>query len=268
MSKINACIAHFDDSFFRKIKAYFNSCDYIQDVKVLDDNLDDQTKFEILSQSSLLLVPPNYTHLSDTVVHYIKSLIDSNRLAIVFFRGIIKLGSLVERLGFLNDVYVDWGRTKTFQMNYKILLQQLTVTKSLYLKKLFDKYGIEIQVFYENVKPEEIIETPEKITLNGPYCTGVKPQNLCQPDDWICFATSYIKQELRYSILIHKYKKVLFSHWYAYVDKNSDFSSDLVHNFIQYVLFDHTQEKLLLKEKLRIRILEDCKLSDIDIIIN
>ncbi|KAL9654928.1 hypothetical protein ABK040_008718 [Willaertia magna] len=236
---------------------------------------------KILSSSSLLLIPPNYQALSDQVVQHMKGLIETNQLAIVFFRGIIKKASLVERLGFLNDSYVDWGVGKTFQLNYNLLLQQSMLTKSLHFHHLLNKYGKEMQEFCEKfcVKPEEVAsialnnndskletETPPKIAINSYYCTGLKPQKLCQPNDWICFATNYTNQELRYSILVHKEKKVLFSHWYAFEGECKDFSFDLVHSFVQYILFEHKCVKELLKEKLKVRIVEDFKLSDIDVI--
>ncbi|KAL9655154.1 hypothetical protein ABK040_008929 [Willaertia magna] len=267
MSKVHACIISYHDSFFNQIKKHFESCDYIESLKPICDNLtNDQNNIDILSHCSLLLIPPNYLQLSNDLVQHIKTLIDTNRLACIFFRGITTTAPLTTRLGYLNDGYVDYGQGSSFQVDYKILLQHIDITNSFHLKSLLN-YGKKMKEFYENVKTKDITDIPGELQLNTQFCTGLKPQKLCQPDDWICFANAYQNSELRYSILLHKEKKVLFSHWYAFEDCIEGFCLDLLQSFVQYLVFEHKIEKKLLKEKLRVRILEDFKLNDINIVL-
>ncbi|KAL9644682.1 hypothetical protein ABK040_012336 [Willaertia magna] len=241
-------------------------CDYINTLHEIKNELKDEDKMDILSQCQLLIVPPNYAPLSDRVVQYIKDLIDTNRIACVFLRGITQDQPLTDRLGYLNNGgYVDWGFCSTFQINYKILSQQAELTKSFYLSQFLQEYGEEIKEFYETIKPEEATDIPMKIAPLGIYCTGLPQKHLTEPEKWICFATNHTDQTLRCAILIHKEKKVLFNHWYAIETKEPPkFSKDLMSTMINYVVFDLIKEKELLKDKLKVRI-EDLKLSDIEI---
>ncbi|KAL9648999.1 hypothetical protein ABK040_008378 [Willaertia magna] len=281
--QVNACILKYSDQFYIKIKSFFDKCNYIKKLKVIDcsntTNNEEEIK-TILSQSQLLLVPPNYFLLSDELILYITNLIDTNKLACVFFRGITTDKPLTKHLGYLNNNgYVEFGYASTFQIDYKTLLQQAELTKSFYLNEFLDKYGNEIKIFYESVKPEEISNTPTellniitKISPKGEFCTGIPLDKLSEPGKWICFANNFTYGTLRCAILVHTENKVLFNHWYAIEEEEemTEFSKELTNTMIRYLLFDHLREKnvLLLKEKLRVRIVEDFKLNDVDITFN
>ncbi|KAL9654664.1 hypothetical protein ABK040_006726 [Willaertia magna] len=271
-SLVNACILKHKDSFWKKIKTFFLCCGYVnKNIQEISANKTDNENCGILSQCQLLLVPPNYSPLSAAVVHYIKDLIDTNKLACVFFRGISTKEPLTKELCYLNNHgYVDWGYSSTFQMNYKILLQQLELTNSFYLNQFLEEYGNEIKNHFETVKPEEVNKTnlPTKIAPMGDFCTGIPLTTLSKPEDWICFATNFTSSALRCAILVHKEHRVLFNHWYALEDSPSKYSKDLTNTMIRYLLFDHGKKfNNLLKEKLRMRILEDFKLTDIEIVL-